>query len=138
MGDSHLLHALRRRYAHTLGRIAAGELLADDLAHLGAVIRMFSPDADLSAIAPVRPYRSHKPGPRSAWVRAAIETLRTANGPLSAHEVAVLVIAAIGLAHSPQLVRNVRTAVRIALKRREGGAVCAVEGEPRRWVLNRL
>ena len=135
MGDNQLIHGLRRRYAKTLGQIGAGEDRGEDLAHLGAVILMFRPETDLAAIAPIRPYRSRKPGPLSAWVRAALDVLRTANGPLSAHDVALRIIAAQQLAYSPDAARNIRTAVRIAMQRREGVTVRREPGSPMRWTL---
>ena len=135
MGESQLIYGLRRRYATTLGMVRAGEDRTDDLAHLGAVILLFRPETDLTAIAPVRPYRHGKPGPRSAWVRMALDVLRTANGPLSAHDIALRIIAAAGLPYSPATARNIRTAVRIAFKRREGTTLIRTGSDPQRWVL---
>jgi hypothetical protein len=84
---------LKRRYARTLGIAETGEYVGDDLVHLAAVIRMFSPDEDLSAIKPKRPYR----GKGSKWMRDALDVLRAANEPKTAVELARAIAALHGL-----------------------------------------
>src|SRR5258708_38445348 len=80
----YLVMALRRRYGQAKG---AGN--ASDVEHLGAVILMFEPGADLAAIAPIRLYKPH----RERWSRTALHILRTANAPMRARELARRVMA---------------------------------------------
>ena len=137
MADPHVLTALRRKYAELAGELRGCHARAADLenalAQVAATIRMFRADEDVDAIFPLRPYRTLKPGSGSAWVRAALDVLRTAEEPLGAHEIALRIIAAKRLAYSPALARNIRTSVRIAMKHREGVTVRREPGSPMRW-----
>jgi hypothetical protein len=131
MGDFYVIAGLRRRYAKTLGLIQAGGDHGQDLAHLGAVIRMFSPEADLAAIAPVRPYREN----RQRWVRDALTVLRAANEPLTAREVAKRVLAARGAPLDPRNVKRGECALYAALATLEGDGVERTSNRPKRWAL---
>jgi hypothetical protein len=132
MAENQLLIGLKRRYAQTLGLIAAGQDRADDLAHLAAVIRMFAPDADLAAIAPVRPYKPH----RARWSRTALRILRQANAPMRNREIARRVMAAHGVAYDDErTLISIETTVLAVLKRLEAQGLVIGAGEPRRWAI---
>ena len=91
--------ALKRRYAQAKGALFASDLFADreklaaDMAHLGAVVVMFDPKADLAAIKPIRPYRAN----RRVWTRTALDILRTSDRPLRTWELARKVMAKHGV-----------------------------------------
>jgi len=69
MAKSHVLSALKRRYAQTLDLAARGIAVGDDLEHLGTVILMFAPKTDLAAIRPIRRYHSRE----GRWTRAGVK-----------------------------------------------------------------
>ena len=97
---------LRRKYAQLKG--LAGDLLSDqakiarDMEHVGAVLLMFDPAADLNAIPAIRPYR----GQRRRWSRDAMKILREANQPLTAVELAQRVIMLRGVAEDALVKRE--------------------------------
>lgn len=97
VGPPQLVKTLRRTYARKLGELRAGSDVAADLEHLAAVILMFWPGEDFAAIKPVRPHASHKGGKTGAvWLTAALDVLRTANGPLTVQEIVARIMAARG------------------------------------------
>jgi hypothetical protein len=131
MAETHVLSALKRRYAQTLGLIRIGADGADaDLAHLAAVIAMFNPDEDLSAIRAVRPYKAD----RERWHRSVLRILKAADRPLKAREVARLVMAAHGIdpGDRGRLV-SISCGLQATLGRLEEQGFVEVVGKPRRW-----
>lgn len=123
------LHALRRRYAETLG----GQHPADDLEPLAAVIRMFSPSEDLNAIEAIRPYVNRRGRWGPVWARATIEVLRTANAPMSAAEIARRVLADRGMDGDQAAFKNVQSSILTTLRTKPG--VFRSGGGPVRWSL---
>lgn len=123
MAETHVLFALRRKYAERLG---VGDEAA--LSHLAPVIRMFSPDEDLAAIKPVRPKASYRGRSGAVWLRAGLDVLRTANEPLSAGQIAARIMSERGLS-----CRRVRASVECSLLATLPRYVACVEGRPRRW-----
>ena len=131
MADPHVLYALRRKYGELLGRGGS----PTDLEHVAAVLVLFNPGEDVAAIQPIRPY-SHLSGksPRKAvWMRGALDVLRTANGPMTARDIAGRVIAAAGLPYSRALHRNATASILTGLRKKAG--VTCHPGKPRRWSL---
>ena len=122
---------LKRQYAKTLGFIDAGEDRADDLVHLAAVIRMFKPDADLSVIKPIRPYRPA----RDSYIRDALAILRRANGPMTPRAIARRVLEARGVPLIRENLLRVECSLHAVLERLEGDGVERVGDEPKRWRL---
>ena len=137
MAESHVLSALKRRYALTLGQLTYGdrEQAEADLAHLTAVIAMFNPAEDLSAIRPIRPY---KPG-RERWSRTVIKVLREANEPLPAREIARRVLRARGLDPNDQArMLSISCGLQAVLGRLAARGFVTVSEKPRRrWALAR-
>lgn len=132
-GYTYVLTGLRRRYALTLGAIRSGVDRAQDLAHLGAVITMFNPGEDLSAIVAVRPHRPD----RGHWVAKALTVLRTANAPLSAREIARRIMAADGIPPTDhKRLKSIECSLYATLGALEGDEVIAVVGRPKRWAAN--
>jgi hypothetical protein len=128
-----LIHGLRRRYAETLGLIGTDSTLTEDLAHLAAVIRMFSPFEDLTAILPVRPYRHG----RQRWSRDALRILRQANAPMTVRELAERVLAARGVDPTWMVLQGVEASLSAVLTRLERRGLIRGAGQPKRWGLLR-
>lgn len=129
MADPQVLFALRRRYAELLGRGGS----SDDLAHVAAVLLMFSPREDVAAIKPIRVYSNRKGAGRAVWHRAAMSVLRTANEPMSAREIAARVLTALERPSDPVLLKGVENTIRTVLKTK--ASVVCLAGRPMRWAL---
>jgi hypothetical protein len=127
MAETHVLSALKRRYALALGARADA-----DLAHLAAVIAMFNPDEDLAAIRPVRPYKAE----RERWHRSVLRALKVTDRPLRARELARLVMVAHGIdpRDHGRLV-SISCGLQATLGRLEAQGFVVVTGKPRRWKL---
>jgi hypothetical protein len=130
MATNQLMHGLRRQYAKTLGLAEAGDTTApEDLAHLAAVIRMFSPYEDLTAILPIRPYKPD----RSRWSRDALDILREANGPMTVRDLAERVLAMRGLDPTWMALQGVEASLSAVLTRLERRGMIQGDGHPRQW-----
>lgn len=127
MADPQVIHALRRRYRELIGRGGSPE----DVAHVAAVLLIFRPGEDLSALARLRPYSRAGRNSRRTWVRGALDVLRTANGPMTAREIAERLIADQGLPLTTALRINVVNSLLIGLTKKPG-VVCH-PGRPRQW-----
>lgn len=135
MAETHVLSALKRRYAQTLGLIRIGAAGADDdLAHLAAVIAMFNPDEDLAAIRAVRPYKAE----RERWHRSVLRALKAADRPLRARELARLVMAAHGIDPGDhECLLSISCGLQVTLRRLAERGLVQISGKPRRWAVNR-
>lgn len=131
MAENQLIFGLKRRYAQTLGLIAAGQDRTDDLAHLGAVIIMFNPAANLGAIEPIRPYRPN----RVRWSRTALSILRGQNAPMTARALAKCVLTARGVPLVRANLKRVECSLHAVLARLESNGVVRAWGSPKRWRL---
>jgi hypothetical protein len=128
---------LRKKYAQLKGR--ADELfedhaqLATDMEHVGAVLLMFDPAADLDAIAAIRPYKAH----RGRWNRDAMKVLREANSPLTVIELAQRVVMLRDVADDDTRTRvSIVCSLHAVLKRLERrGWVTVSGGRPKRWAV---
>ena len=130
---------LRKKYGQLKG--LSGELLADrvriarDMEHVGAVLLMFDPAADLDAIAPIRPYKPT----RGRWNRDAMKVLREANAPLTVIELAQRVIMLRGVTDDDTRTRvSIVCSLHAVLRRLERmGLVEVTSGRPKRWSIVR-
>ena len=129
----YLTGALRRKYGQLLGE--ARDLLADrprikaDLEHVGAVLRMFDPDADLAAITPIRPYKAR----RGRWNRTALKILREANAPMRGRDLARRVMLAHGLEPDFRTMVSIECSLQAVLLRLHRMGLVTITGKPRRW-----
>jgi hypothetical protein len=132
----YVIAALRRKYGQLAGVLAHGDLghnqVADDLAHVGAVILMFDPQMDLAAIPLIRPYKPH----RERWSRTALRILRTSDKPLRARELArmVMVAHAVPLDDHKRLL-SISCGLQGVLGRLEAEGLVVTSGKPRRWAI---
>jgi hypothetical protein len=136
MAESHVVFALRRKYAELKGVLKfspaddpEGTLLA--IRQVGNVLRMFSPTEDLSTISPVRPHKAHR---ARLWTRSAMDVLREAAGPLTTRQIARRVAEAHGAPDNATLF-SIECSLHATLERRRRYGVVRVEGEPKRWTL---
>lgn len=133
MAESHVLFALKRRYAQALGMVRIeGAWAETDLAHLAAVIRMFNADEDLTAIRPIRAYKQG----RERWHRTVWRILKAADRPLRARELARLVMDAHGIDRADhKRLLSISCGLQGVLGKLEGRGFVTVTGKPRRWSL---
>jgi len=134
MAEPHVVSALRRKYAELKGELryaapldTASLVLA--INQVGCVLRMFSPDEDLSKVAAVRPYVHD----RRKWARTAMDILRTERRPMTARALARRVLEARGVAPTPDVLMSVECSLHAVLARLEGRGIMRLEGEPKRW-----
>jgi hypothetical protein len=131
MAESHVLYALKRKYARALGRLKYEPEAQLDLIHLGYVIRMFSPAEDLKAIRPIRIY----PHGRRRWLRHVMAVLRAAEKPLGGREIARRVLASQGLPHRHVDILSISSGLPTTLGKMVERGWVRVEGKPRKWSL---
>lgn len=93
---------------------------------------MFSPGADLAAIAPVRPYRPD----RGRWLVKALTVLRTANEPLGARAIARRIMAADGIpATDFKRLKSIECGLHSVLAGMEGHGLTRTSARPKRWAI---
>jgi hypothetical protein len=103
-----------------------------DLAHLAGVIRMFAPGEDVEAIKPIRPHSNRKGGAGRPWTVAALDIMRTANGPLTARAIARRIVVAQGITDLRTL-WSIECSLSSTLPKRAG--VVMADGRPKRWAI---
>ena len=126
------LDALKRKRAEMTGEIALGharlQKLSEDLEHLDATLRLFAPDFVAESILPkvfVPPKSWSKRGEMS---RVVLSILRVAKGPLTAREIASMVVAQRGLDGNAGILNVMARRVASALRdRRAQGLVRSIE-----------
>jgi len=124
--------ALKRKRAEITGEIARchalAQKLSDDLVHLDATLRMIAPDFVAESILPkvfVPPKSWSKRGEMS---RAVLSILRVAKGPLTAREIASMVVAQRGLDHDQAILKIMTRRVAGVLRdKRDVGVVRSLE-----------
>ena len=134
MAENQLIFGLKRQYAKTLGFIRLGEDRAADLDHLAAVIHMFNPAEDLTAIKPIRPYRPK----RERWNREAIAILKASGAPMTSREIAEAILEARGIPYTYQDMKRIQCSLYADMARLEGRGVNTVADAPRRWLLSSI
>ena len=128
------MFALRRKYAELKGVLKY--LPADDpeptitaLRHVGCTLRMFSPGEDLTAIVPRRPYKPQ----RHSWARTALDILRRTGRAMTARELARAVLAAEGVAVTPDVLMSAECSLHAVLGRLELQGLQRQPGSPKMW-----
>ena len=99
-----------------------------------AVLQMLQPGFSVAAIAAKRRNKSNPWFKRGTLFRSAVDVMRRAGTPMTAKEIAAVLIAD----KAPQATRkqaiDLQAAILAALRKRNGGAVVG-EGSPARWRL---
>jgi hypothetical protein len=138
--NSQTLCALRRLHADIGGKIIDSrkntKRLREDKRHVAAVIRMFSPEYDVKAIAARRTYKANPWFKRGTLFRSALDVMRRTAEPLTVREIVDRMLAAKGIA-SPRIdqIRGLQSAVLASLQNRKGKGAIVSEGAPARWRL---
>ena len=119
-----LLNGLVAKRAEIAGKLEANEAehrrLMGELGTLDATIRIFEPDVDLSAIPP-SPVPARESAQRGEVTRIVFDVLRAATQPLTAPEIAAVVMRERGLTSTdPDLVSLIRKRVRACLLVKKG------------------
>lgn len=134
MAEPLALRALKRQYGKTLGLLHSASSdrvrLMADLAHLAAVIHMFSPGEDVEAIPLIRPYNPHGAVRGRLWSREALDVLREAGEPLATLEIARRIAKREGVTDR-RVLKSIECTLHAVLPKR--ATVARVEGSPKRW-----
>ena len=114
-----------------------GKRLAESMEHVEAVIRLFNPAYDVRSISARRRYTGNAWFKRGTILRHSLDVLRTAQGPLTAREIAEHMLAGQGVSDVPaKAMRSLIASVQTSLVNHEGKTVRRVgEGMPGRWAI---
>jgi hypothetical protein len=114
-----------------------GELLAEQVRSVEAVIKIFDPAFDLHRIAPRRRNIVNPWFRRGTMFRSVLDALRGAPGPLTAREVNMRVFAGKNVAAPTlEMVKHLESGVRSCLNQHNGKMVERIgEGLPKRWTI---
>ncbi len=113
MAEPHVISALRAKRAeisghiHDLEKRIARQRVA--LTNIDATIRLFSPGTNPDAIPPKRLYRRTRYFARNELSRLVQDALRTASGPLTAAEIAAIVMLVKGAALNDEVFKGIVT-----------------------------
>lgn len=138
MAESHVVIALRKKYARTIGKLLVHEgdpiRLTADATHLAAALLIFKPDENVAAIKPVRPHANHRGENVGTWARMALDILRQAKRPMTTREIANKI------AHARDVkgyhgTNSIECALHLTLERRIGVGIVRLEGSPKRWAV---
>ena len=137
----HVLFGLKELRARLMGEIANREFqierMQTDLAHVDAVIKMFSPNYDLDSILPKVTNRKNPAGtPRGAGSRHVFTVMREVGEPLTCREIAIRVL---GKLHKPvteEAIGLLCNTIHSNFSRRKDGAVVFdARTHPGKWRL---
>jgi hypothetical protein len=114
-----------------------GERLAESMKHVEAVIRLFDPAFNVRRISARRRYKGNPWFKRGTILRAALDVLRKAQGPLTAREIAERLLVAKNAKPTPKALRSFIASVQTSLQNHEGKTVVRIgEGMPGRWIVS--
>jgi len=112
----------------------AGVKIKTAMMQVEAVLQMLQPSFDVRGISAKGRNKSNPWFKRGTLYRSAVDVLRRAKAPMTAREIADVLIAG----KAPQATRkqaiDLQAAILVALRKRNGGAVVG-EGAPARWQL---
>ncbi|MCJ2187341.1 hypothetical protein [Novosphingobium beihaiensis] len=139
MAETHVVSALKRKYARLIGEAERHEQEADRIralaGHIAASIDAFAEGFDVSQIKPVSPAYSRWRG-RGIGIRIYLEVLRKADRPLTSLEIAERAIAFDPDGDCSRAgVKALVGPINKALSKKVGCGVVRIEGKPRRWAL---
>jgi hypothetical protein len=133
----YVINALSLKYARLKGQLAlapGSNQVVTDMAHVGAVLRMFDPTLDLDAIPARRPYKPR----RESWMGTALSILRRSDRPLQARELARMVMRAKGIPlDDHRRLLSISCGVQNVLGRLKAQGLVYSVGKPRRWAVVR-
>ena len=111
------------------------ERLAEAMKHVEAVIKLFDPNYNVRRISIRRRYKGNKWFKRGTLFRHAADTLRKAQQPMTARQIAEHMLTVKGVSGvAPKAVRDLAASVLTSLQNNDGKIVKRVdEGVPARW-----
>jgi hypothetical protein len=132
-------YALLRLHAEIAGKMvknrSEAKRLRRHLDHVDAVIRMLEPSINIHTAA----VQKRKPNPwfkHGTIFRLTVETLRTAQRPLSSREITLMLLQRRGVTDaSPQAVRDLVCSIERSLVYHRGRSIEAVGSRPVHWKL---
>jgi hypothetical protein len=133
---AYVVRGLRKKYGRVLGQLSVAPVdrvrIMGDLAALARVIRLFDPECDVAAIAPMQTRKplSGRNGPQ--WTRMALDVLRQAGRPLTAREIARRVTVQLGTKDIRTLY-SIESSLHKTLERRAADGDLKMETAPKRW-----
>jgi len=136
----HAIKTLAQLHAELGGKIEgnrkSGDKLRMQMMQVEAVIKMLRPDFPINRIAPKRRNTGNPWFKRGTLYRSAIDVLRMAGKPLTAHEMAMAVLDGKEPTPTRKQEIDVQAAILAALRNHSGKGVEPVgEGRPVRWQL---
>lgn len=138
MAESHVVIALRKKYARTIGMLLVHEgdpiRLTADATHLAAALLIFKSDENVAAIKPVRPHANHRGENVGTWARMALDILRQAKRPMTTREIATMIAQARDI-KGYHGTNSIECALHLTLERRIGVGIIRLEGSPKRWAV---
>jgi hypothetical protein len=134
--NSQTLCALRRLHAEIGGKIIDSrkntKRLREDKRHVAAVIRMFSPEYDVKALAARRTYKANPWFKRGTLFRSALDIMRANSVPLTVAEIVDRMLAAKDVTSGRiDQIRGLQSAVLAYLRNRIGKGRVETVGESR-------
>jgi hypothetical protein len=132
MADPHVITTLKAKRAELSGELIAAEKriveLRADISSLDRTIRVFDPTSEPHTIRPI--LRRKKPTliPRGQCSRAVLDMLRSADGPMTAREIATQLAARYQMDTSNALVAKVRNTLA-----RQKGLASETRGDAKAW-----
>ena len=136
------IHTLTQLHAELAGKIEtnrkSGDKLRAQMVQVEAVIKMLSPDFNVSRIAPKRRNTGNPWFKRGTLYRAAIDALRRAGKPMTARELAMTVLDGKQPTPTRKQEIDIQAAILAALRNHNGKGVETMRGEtgPVRWKLS--
>ena len=143
MAETHVLSALFGKYAEILGHLEQCERRADkhsqSLAHIEAVIRIYSPQWRPEGTKPRKPHKPSRWPTKNAGMRTALLILREAQSPLTTREIVVRVLDRLNMPEPDyDDLKLICSSLNSALRNKAAkGGVALVDGFPKRWVIRR-
>src|SRR5579872_4525216 len=132
------IHTLTQLHAELAGKIEtnrkSGDKLRAQMVQVEAVIKMLSPDFNVSRIAPKRRNTGNPWFKRGTLYRAAMDALRRAGKPMTAREMMLAILDGKETNATRKQELDVQAAILAALRKHDGRGVESVgEGRPVRW-----
>ncbi len=132
------LHTLKQLHAELAGKIEtnrkSGDKLRAQMVQVEAVMKMLDPEVNLRAISVKRRVRGNPWFKRGTLYRSAVDVMRRAGTPMTAHEITDALIAGKVPEPTRKQEANLQAAILAALRKRDGETVVG-EGAPAKWVL---
>jgi len=136
--NDYVVNGLKKLHAELHAKLlrsrAEGTRYRFQMQNVERVIKMMRPNESLNALVVKRLYRPNPIFKRGEISRGALAVLRDAKKPLTADEIAAVMLKAKGIANPDRdHIKGVRTSLLTALKVYDGRHVSGDHGRPKRW-----